>query len=156
MGLGLALVDLAGCGGEDEGGREAEQSGRPAESQAERKADERRAEARRARRRRAQRRRESRLREARCPAGSGNCRAATGPILYVEAVDPDGDGDAHFVILDRQGLSGPGITSIDVAPRLRPEPLPGVGDRVSASGPLRTGSYGQGQIEATEVHVALR
>jgi hypothetical protein len=97
---------------------------------------------------------EPRLRRARCPEGAANCRAAAGRIVYVEAVDPDGDGDAHFVLATRNGLSGPGITVIDVAKELRPRPLPGVGGRISAAGPVYRGSYGQSQIQATELHVA--
>ena len=31
-------------------------------------------------------------------AGGGGCAAVTGRVLYVEAVDPDGDGDAHYVV----------------------------------------------------------
>ena len=34
------------------------------------------------------------LRRARCPAGAANCRSAEGTVIYVERVDPDGDGDA--------------------------------------------------------------
>ena len=37
---------------------------------------------------------------------------------------------------------------IDVAVDLRPHPLPGPGDAVSAAGPVQTGSYGQSQIHA--------
>jgi hypothetical protein len=69
-------------------------------------------------------------------------------------VDPDGDGDAHFVLASRQSVTLPGITVIDVEKNLRPHPLPGLGDRVSAAGPVYPGSYGQHQIQATEVHVA--
>ena len=97
---------------------------------------------------------EPRLRAARCPPGAGNCRAASGRILYVEAVDPDGDGDAHFVLTSRDSVTGPGLSVIDVARKLRPQPLPKPGDRVSAAGPVFTGSYGQRQIQATELHVA--
>ncbi len=43
---------------------------------------------------------------------------------------------------------------IDVARELRPDPLPGPGDRISAAGPVRRGSFGQRQIEATAVAVA--
>ena len=96
------------------------------------------------------------LRPARCPAGVPGCRAATGRIVYVERVDPDGDGDAHFVILDRQGITLPGLTAIDVRPGLRPRPLPGLGTLVSAAGPVQTGSYGQRQIHALELRVAGR
>jgi hypothetical protein len=91
---------------------------------------------------------------ARCPAGAGNCETATGTILYVERVDPDGDGDAHFVLLDRKGVTGPGITVVDVAADLRPHPLPGPGETLSAAGPVLRGSVGQRQIEADVVHVA--
>jgi hypothetical protein len=43
---------------------------------------------------------------------------------------------------------------IDVSAELRPDPLPGPGDRISAAGPVYTGSYGQRQIEADVVNVA--
>jgi len=79
---------------------------------------------------------------------------ASGRVTYVEATDADGDGDAHLVLLSRQGLTAPGITVIDVRRALRPKPLPRIGDRVSAAGPVYTGSYGQRQIEAVELHVA--
>ncbi len=89
-----------------------------------------------------------------CPAGHPACRATEGRIVYVERVDPDGDGDAHFVIVDPQGITLPGLTAIDVRKGLRPHPLPGPGDLVSAAGPVQTGSYGQDQIHAIEFHVA--
>ncbi|MDQ3644503.1 MAG: hypothetical protein M3356_03210 [Actinomycetota bacterium] len=96
------------------------------------------------------------LRSASCPPESINCRAARGRIVFVERVDPDGDGDAHFVLASRGGLTAPGITVVDVRRDLRPRPLPGPGDRLSAAGPVYTGSYGQRQIEATEVFVRER
>jgi hypothetical protein len=89
-----------------------------------------------------------------CPPGRPACRTTKGRIVYIEHVDPDGDGDAHFVIVDPQGISLPGITAIDVRRGLRPEPLPSIGDRVSAAGPVQAGSYGQSQIHALELHVA--
>jgi hypothetical protein len=89
-----------------------------------------------------------------CPAGHPACRTTEGRIVYVEAVDPDGDGDAHFVIVDPQGITLPGLTAIDVRKGLRPHPLSGRGDLVSAAGPVQTGSYGQDQIHALELHVA--
>jgi hypothetical protein len=89
-----------------------------------------------------------------CPSGHPACRTTKGRIVYVERVDPDGDGDAHFVIVDPQGISLPGITAIDVRAGLRPDPLPGIGERISAAGPVQTGSYGQSQIHALELHVA--
>jgi hypothetical protein len=91
---------------------------------------------------------------ATCPPHAGNCRSASGRVLYVERVDPDGDGDAHFVLASRQSITGPGISVIDVKRSLRPSPLPGRGDRMSAAGPVYSGSYGQRQIEAVELHVA--
>jgi hypothetical protein len=91
---------------------------------------------------------------SRCPPALVGCRAAKGRITFVERVDPDGDGDAHFVIADSQGITLPGLTAIDVRRDLRPNPLPEVGDLISAAGPVQTGSYGQDQIHAIELHVA--
>ena len=89
-----------------------------------------------------------------CPVGLPACRTTAGRIVYVERVDPDGDGDAHFVVVDPQGITLPGLTAIDVRKGLRPRPLPGPGDLISAAGPVQTGSYGQSQIHALELHVA--
>ncbi len=93
---------------------------------------------------------------SRCPAGLSGCRVTEGRIVYVEAVDPDGDGDAHFVVADPQGITLPGLTAIDVRKGLRPEPLPERGELISAAGQVQTGSYGQSQIHAVELHVAGR
>ena len=97
-----------------------------------------------------------RLRIARCPAAGDGCESASGRIVYVERVDPDGDGDAHFVLASRESVTAPGISVIDVAKELRPTPLPGPGDRISAAGPVYQGSYGQRQIQALRLHVAGR
>jgi hypothetical protein len=94
------------------------------------------------------------LPRARCPAGLAGCRTAAGRVVYVERVDPDGDGDAHFVLASRQAITAPGITVVDVRRDLRPYPLPGPGDRISAAGRVQVGSYGQRQIEAVAVRVA--
>jgi hypothetical protein len=91
-----------------------------------------------------------------CDPGVPECATTEGEIFYVEEVDPDGDGDAHFVIFDSQGITLPGMTAIDVRKGLRPHPLPGPGDLISAAGPVQTGSYGQSQIHALELHVAGR
>ncbi len=88
-----------------------------------------------------------------CPADAGNCRSASGTILYVEKVDPDGDGDAHFVLASPEGITAQGITVVDVRRGLRPSPLPGVGDKISAAGPVFRGSYGQRQIQADVLNV---
>jgi hypothetical protein len=73
---------------------------------------------------------------------------ASGRVLYVERVDADGDGDAHFVLASRASITAPGISAIDVRKGLRPRPLPGPGDRVSAAGPV------QRQIHAVRLSVA--
>jgi hypothetical protein len=91
-----------------------------------------------------------------CEAGRPSCRTTEGRIVYVERVDPDGDGDAHFVVIDPPGVTLPGLTAIDVRKGLRPHPLPVIGDLISAAGPVQTGSYGQSQIHALELHVAGR
>jgi len=86
---------------------------------------------------------------SRCPDGVPGCRAVRGTVLYVERVDPDGDGDLH-VVVDAGGITLAGTTAVDVAPELRPRRDPRAGDRVSAAGPVQTGSYGQSQIHALE------
>jgi len=100
-----------------------------------------------------ERRPAARVAPSRCPAGLPSCRSTKGRIIYVERVDPDGDGDAHFVVIDPQSITLPGLTAIDVRAGLRPQPLPGPGDLISAAGPVQTGSYGQHQIHAFELHV---
>ena len=96
-----------------------------------------------------------RVEPVRCPPDAApGCRSATGRIVYVEAVDPDGDGDAHFVLSSRQSITGPGLTVGDVKRSLRPRRLPRAGDAVAAAGPVFRGSYGQRQIEAVRLRVA--
>jgi hypothetical protein len=97
---------------------------------------------------------EETVQRSHCSADVPGCAVTEGRIAYVEAVDPDGDGDAHFVVVDGQSITLPGLTAIDVEKSLRPHPLPEVGDLVSAAGPVQTGSYGQEQIHALEFHVA--
>ena len=94
------------------------------------------------------------LPESTCPPELTNCVVASGRILYVEKVDPDGDGDAHFVTASTDSVTGPGITIFDVKPELRPNPLPGVGQLIGGAGPVYPGSAGQEQIEVVEFHVA--
>jgi hypothetical protein len=95
------------------------------------------------------------VRHARCAAGAANCAAVTGRVLYVEAVDPDGDGDAHYVLAGGR-VTAPGLTVIDVERELRPRRLPRAGELVSAAGPVFDGSHGQRQIQATELHYQRR
>jgi hypothetical protein len=94
---------------------------------------------------------EATVRRAHCAAGAGNCAAVTGRVLYVEAVDPDGDGDAHYVLAGGS-VTAPGLSVIDVERDLRPRRLPRRGELVSAAGPVYTGSHGQHQIEAVVVN----
>lgn len=91
------------------------------------------------------------VKPVRCPPSSDNCRSATGRVVFLEAVDPDADGDLHIVLAGEEGITGPGITVVDIAPHLRPQRLPGIGDVVAAAGPVYRGSYGQRQIQATQV-----
>jgi len=95
-----------------------------------------------------------RLPRSSCEPGLSNCVVASGTVIYVEAVDPDGDGDAHFVTTSEEGVTLPGMTIFDVGTDLRPDPLPEVGDLVGGAGPVFRGSRGQKQIEVTEFHVA--
>jgi len=97
-------------------------------------------------------REERRLRPARCPAGVSGCRSVTGRIIFVERVDPDGDGDLHVVVA-AGSISLPGATAVDVKPSLRPRRDPRIGDRATAAGPVQTGSYGQSQIHALRFRV---
>jgi hypothetical protein len=92
------------------------------------------------------------VRRLRCPEDVPGCRAVRGTVLYVERVDPDGDGDLH-VVIDGSSITLPGMTAVDVAPELRPRRDPRVGDRVSAAGPVQVGSYGQDQVHALEFRV---
>jgi hypothetical protein len=95
------------------------------------------------------------VRRAHCDPGADNCAVATGRVVYVEAVDPDGDGDAHYVLAGGR-ITAPGLSVIDVERDLRPRRLPRPGDLVSAAGPVFTGSHGQQQIEAVEIHYRRR
>ena len=88
------------------------------------------------------------LRRARCPRALQGCRTALGRVVYVESVDPDGDGDLHVVLFGRDGITAPGLTAIDVRRGLRPRRDPRVGQLVTAAGPVQRGSYGQRQIHA--------
>ena len=140
--LGLAVVALAGCAGDSsESAERPEQATIPGTTATDGERPPREESA-------------PRVRRARCPAALSNCSVASGRILYVERVDPDGDGDAHFVLASRDSITTPGISVIDVRRSLRPSPLPGPGDRLSAAGPVYEGSYGQRQIEAAVVHAA--
>ncbi len=136
------LVAVGGCGGGGEATETAPSRGGPGETRSTGSVPER------------SKRAPETVLPSSCPSGLAGCRTAEGRIAYVERIDPDGDGDAHFVIVDPQGITLPGLTAIDVRAGLRPDPLPGPGDLISAAGPVQTGSYGQSQIHALELHVA--
>ena len=139
----VALMALAGCGGDDE----TPEPQRTVATTTERTAPPATT--------RTPKPKPAPLEPARCPAGTANCASATGRVIYVEAVDPDGDGDAHFVLAGGN-VTGPGLSVIDVRRDLRPDPLPRSGDTVTAAGPVYRGSYGQRQIEALQVRVRRR
>jgi len=89
----------------------------------------------------------TRVRTPRCPADVPGCAAVRGPVVYVERVDPDGDGDLHVVVVGGS-VTLPGATSIDVAKDLRPRHDPRIGDVVAAAGPVQPGHLGQAQVHA--------
>ena len=88
------------------------------------------------------------LKRPRCRTDVPKCRSTSGRIVFVERVDPDGDGDLHVVVRDRRGVTLRGLTAIDVSKELRPRRDPRIGERAAAMGPVQTGSYGQSQIHA--------
>jgi hypothetical protein len=89
-----------------------------------------------------------RLKRPACRADVPDCASASGVIVYVERVDPDGDGDLHVVVTDRHAVTLAGLTAIDVSKDLRPRRDPRIGEQAAAMGPVQTGSYGQDQIHA--------
>jgi hypothetical protein len=95
------------------------------------------------------------LRLARCPKAASNCAASLGRVIYIESVDPDGDGDLHVVALVSKGkvVTGAGITVFDVSKDVRPKKDPKLGATVTGAGPVYRGSHGQDQIQVTSFHV---
>jgi hypothetical protein len=87
----------------------------------------------------------------RCTAGAANCTAASGDVLALESVDPDGDGDLHLILLSDESVTLPGVTVLDVSRALRPARDPQVGDWAAGAGPVYTGSHGQHQIQVERV-----
>jgi predicted small lipoprotein YifL len=92
---------------------------------------------------------------ARCARDAMNCAASMGRVIYIESVDPDGDGDLHVVAIVTKGkvVTGAGITVFDVSKHLRPKKDPRLGAIVTGAGPVYRGSHGQDQIEVTKFRV---
>ena len=88
------------------------------------------------------------LARPRCRDEVPGCASTSGRIVFVERVDPDGDGDLHVVVSDRHGVTLRGLTAVDVSKDLRPRRDPRIGERAAAMGPVQRGSYGQDQIHA--------
>ena len=82
-------------------------------------------------------------RPRRCPTDLLNCKVASGRIIYVERVDPDGDGDAHFVLASSDSITAPGISVIDVRRSLGPARFRAPVIVSAPQSPVREGSYGQ-------------
>lgn len=86
-----------------------------------------------------------------CPAGAANCTAASGRVLALESVDPDGDGDLHLILVSPKSVTLPGITVLDINKDLRPAVDPKAGDWAAGAGPVYRGSHGQRQIQVERV-----
>jgi hypothetical protein len=110
----------------------------------------------RAERPRGERRAPARLERPPCRDDVPDCASTSGRIVYVERVDPDGDGDLHVVVSDRRGVTLRGLTAVDVSKVLRPRRDPRIGDLAAAMGPVQRGSFGQSQIHALEFRTRRR
>jgi hypothetical protein len=95
------------------------------------------------------------LAAVRCPAGTDGCVAVRGNVIYVEANDPDGDGDLH-VILAGGSVTAPGLSIIKVPAADRPRRVPRVGDAVSAAGVVTKGSRDESELKALVFHMRPR
>jgi hypothetical protein len=125
---GVAVLALAGCGGGDDAPPRAATPTATATARPKPRAKP--------------------LRRPPCRSSVPDCASASGTIVYVERVDPDGDGDLHVVVTDRHAVTLAGLTAIDVSKDLRPRRDPRIGEQAAAMGPVQTGSYGQSQIHA--------
>lgn len=66
-----------------------------------------------------------------------HCATVTGRVVYVEREDPDGDGDAHLVV-----LGGYHVTIVKIVKEDKSRGLPRLGDRVTYTGPMVRNSQG--------------
>jgi hypothetical protein len=90
-----------------------------------------------------------------CSAAAANCASAGGTVIYLESVDPDGDGDLHLVLAGGH-VTAPGLSVLDIERSLRPRRDPRIGDWAAGSGPVYRGSYGQRQIQVERLVIARR
>ena len=81
------------------------------------------------------------------------CREVSGRIVYIEREDPDGDGDAHLVLVGRSSVTKRFISIIKIGRPTRPRRLPGWGSWVSAVGHLDFGSHGRIELVTSRVSV---
>jgi hypothetical protein len=69
------------------------------------------------------------------------CGAVGGRVVYVQGVDPDGDGDMHVALLSRQSLTYPAISVVKFERRVRPPHAPAIGSWMTAVGERYTGTH---------------
>jgi hypothetical protein len=87
------------------------------------------------------------------PSDNPQCREAAGRVLYVEAVDPDGDGAMHLVLASRQSRTWPGVTVLAIPRAERPSSPPHFGQWVSAVGLPNIGSHGEATLNALRFEI---
>jgi hypothetical protein len=89
-----------------------------------------------------------------CRASDGPaCREVSGRVVYIEREDPDGDGDAHLVLLGRSSVTRRFITIVKIKRAERPRALPGWGSWVSAVGHGDLGASGRAELVAERTTV---
>ena len=89
-----------------------------------------------------------------CTAKRLSCTAVAGRVLYVQRTDPDGDGDAHLVLLSQDSLTRRWISVVKIERDVRPPDLPGRGRWVSAIGQTYSGEKGETNLNAARVREA--
>ena len=72
------------------------------------------------------------------------CGRAQGRVVYRQSDDPDGDGDAHLLVVAGRRLV---IVKLDPPAERRPA-LPGIGDRVDVVGTVDHGRMGLTELDA--------
>jgi hypothetical protein len=88
------------------------------------------------------------------PTDWSPCREVDGRVVYIQRVDPDGDGDLHVLLLSRQSVTGPWLTLLKVPDKLRTGMDPGIGRWVRATGHLYTAEHGETSIGVARWAVA--